>query len=184
MDAEDDDNEEIGKGRPPSASQFKPGQSGNPKGRPKGKRPKNPEDVVLDQMVTVREDGIDRQVRADQAFLLFLGSQGLASGGPIARLLMEALELMPTRSKREHRTKVIFSVYPEQGDVRHAVRNLGMATLMDPHRATAYVRLEKWIVEDALERLGECELSREEQEIVVAATRMPHKVRWPSWWTV
>ena len=27
---------EVGYGRPPRASQFKPGQSGNPKGRPKG----------------------------------------------------------------------------------------------------------------------------------------------------
>ena len=27
---------EVGYGRPPQAAQFKPGQSGNPKGRPKG----------------------------------------------------------------------------------------------------------------------------------------------------
>ena len=27
---------EVGYGKPPNASQFKPGQSGNPKGRPKG----------------------------------------------------------------------------------------------------------------------------------------------------
>jgi hypothetical protein len=29
--------EKVGPGRPPKSSQFKPGQSGNPKGRPKGK---------------------------------------------------------------------------------------------------------------------------------------------------
>ena len=28
----------IGYGRPPTSSQFQPGQSGNPKGRPKGAR--------------------------------------------------------------------------------------------------------------------------------------------------
>ncbi len=28
--------EKIGYGRPPKAGQFKPGQSGNPQGRPKG----------------------------------------------------------------------------------------------------------------------------------------------------
>ena len=29
---------EVGYGRPPSATRFQPGQSGNPKGRPKGTR--------------------------------------------------------------------------------------------------------------------------------------------------
>jgi hypothetical protein len=181
---DDDHNEEVGKGKPPSASQFKPGQSGNPSGRPRGKRSKNPEEIVLDQMVAVRENGVDRMMRADQAFLLFLTSEGLALGGPIARAAMEALEQLPSRSKQDERTTVIFLVYPEPGDVRHATRNLQMATLMDPHRPSAHIRLETWMVEAALARLGERRLTKEEQEIVVAATRMPHKVRWPDWWTV
>src|SRR5207237_8691001 len=32
------DGEGVGYGRPPSPSRFKPGQSGNPRGRPKGQR--------------------------------------------------------------------------------------------------------------------------------------------------
>lgn len=40
--------EAVGYGRPPRASQFKPGQSGNPKGRPKGS--KN-ESTILKQML-------------------------------------------------------------------------------------------------------------------------------------
>lgn len=33
---DDDDEEEVGYGKPPKAYRFKPGQSGNPSGRPKG----------------------------------------------------------------------------------------------------------------------------------------------------
>jgi hypothetical protein len=35
-------NYEVGYGRPPKGSQFTPGRSGNPKGRPKGARNKHP----------------------------------------------------------------------------------------------------------------------------------------------
>lgn len=42
------DDDEVGYGRPPKKSQFKKGQSGNPKGRPKGS--KNFQTIVSDIM--------------------------------------------------------------------------------------------------------------------------------------
>jgi len=44
--------------------------------------------------------------------------------------------------------------------------------------------LEPWIVEAALARLGKDRLTREEQETIYQATRMPSKVRWPDWWEI
>jgi hypothetical protein len=44
--------------------------------------------------------------------------------------------------------------------------------------------LEPWIVEAALARFGEKQLTPQEQEIVLKATRTPSKVRWPDWWAV
>lgn len=177
-----DSGDGVGKGRPPVGSQFKPGQSGNPRGRPKGKKSKRPEDAVLDQMVTVRENGIDRVLRADQAFILHLTSQGVAAGGAIARAALEALDKRPSKSAVGAPIKVVYGLYPEPGNVGGATRSLHITALLDPYRETAHLRLETWIVEAALARLGERQLTTAEQEAVFAATRMPHKVRWPAWW--
>ncbi|CAO4155666.1 DUF5681 domain-containing protein [Methylorubrum extorquens] len=54
---------EVGYGRPPRATRFKPGQCGNPKGRPK--KPKNLNDAVereLDRIVVVREGGREKRL--------------------------------------------------------------------------------------------------------------------------
>jgi len=57
-----------------------------------------------------------------------------------------------------------------------------MAKKLDPYRETARMALAPWLVEAALARLCRI-LSPAEQRTVVAATRMPHKVRWPEWWS-
>jgi len=54
---------EVGYGKPPSASQFKPGQSGNVKGRPKGR--KNLKTLIkqaMTAMITVQEGSSGRHV--------------------------------------------------------------------------------------------------------------------------
>ena len=57
-----------------------------------------------------------------------------------------------------------------------------MAKKLDSYRETARMALEPWLVEAALAHLKGT-LSPAEQRIVVKATRTPHKVRWPKWWS-
>lgn len=68
------------------------------------------------------------------------------------------------------------------GSVTYALMPLRMAKKLDPHRETARMVLEPWLVEAALAQLPQ-PLSPADQRIIVKATRTPHKVRWPEWWS-
>ena len=60
----------VGYGRPPKASQFRPGNSGNPKGRPKGSRSVGALlKVAIEQKVAVTENGKTRRIPALEVML-------------------------------------------------------------------------------------------------------------------
>jgi len=44
------DGYEVGYGKPPRATRFQPGRSGNPRGRPKGSRKKRPGDALGEKL--------------------------------------------------------------------------------------------------------------------------------------
>ena len=72
----------------------------------------------------------------------------------------------------------------DPGSVSSAVERLRIGTKLDRYRETARMLLEPWIVEAALARFGEKQLTPQDQEVVLKATRTPSKVRWPNWWVV
>jgi uncharacterized protein DUF5681 len=179
-----DNKNKLGYGKPPTSSRFKKGQSGNPRGRPKGSRSELPYEAVLGQMVTVRRDGEERQVTAAQAFLLYLTKRGLEGDSAAASQSMSSIEnarnVRPQADQLGPSTIVVVPVSP--GSVNSALEPLRMGRKLDRFRDTARIILEPWIVQAALDRLGKRRLSLEEQKSVYRATRTPHKVTWPDWW--
>jgi hypothetical protein len=69
----------IGYRRPPVATRFKRGQSGNPRGRPKGSRNlANDLAAELEELITVREQGRARRVTKQRALIKSLMERALA----------------------------------------------------------------------------------------------------------
>lgn len=77
-----EDDYEVGYKKPPKQTQFKPGQSGNPKGRPKGSRSmsKIVEDL-LSKNVSVRVNGKERKMPFREAFIHRLAAR-VMDGSP------------------------------------------------------------------------------------------------------
>lgn len=175
----------AGYGKPPSATQFKKGQSGNPKGRPKNRHKSIPYDTVLGQMVTIREDGRERRVTAAQAFLLQLTQKGLAGDSAAARDALDAIE-NARLNRGDHvqniDTIILTSIGTGSDSILEPLRLAKKKYPADKNRVRW--ALKPWIVEAALKRLGEKQLSTEEQQEVWNATLTPSKVAWPDWWEV
>lgn len=101
---------EVGYGKPPMHSQFRKGQSGNPKGRPKGARTRAPD---LDQLASIIEEEAYREVplregerevrvpmvKAVVRALLVKGARGTARSAQVA---LELLRQIEDRKRKEH----------------------------------------------------------------------------------
>src|ERR1700737_502338 len=69
---------EVGYRKPPKASQFKAGQSGNPRGRPKGSANLATDlSAELGEQITVREGGEARRVSKQRALIKSLMAKAL-----------------------------------------------------------------------------------------------------------
>ena len=103
---------EVGYGKPPKARQFKPGQSGNPKGRPKGSRNVQPKATIVERLsslvlaeayrlIQIRDGGTLLEIPAVQAALRSLSVQAAQGKLGAQRMLLELVSLAEGERRRE-----------------------------------------------------------------------------------
>jgi hypothetical protein len=83
----------VGYRKPPTQNRFRPGQSGNPKGRPKGALGvRSLVNSALDETVRVAENGKARSIRKRQAILLAMIAKAIKGDVRAAVLIMRLME--------------------------------------------------------------------------------------------
>jgi Family of unknown function (DUF5681) len=96
----------VGYGRPPRAHQFRPGQSGNPRGRPKGA--KNEATILhelLNRKINIREAGASRKISILEGILLRFTEDALKGNVKTAAFLFNrysAIGAAETESESKH----------------------------------------------------------------------------------
>jgi hypothetical protein len=94
--------ERVGYRRPPVGTRFRPGQSGNPRGRPKGAR--NLSTVVaaaLSERVAVNENGHRRRITKLEAAVKQLVNRAASGEARATQLLLALVQANETRPARQ-----------------------------------------------------------------------------------
>lgn len=87
-----DESEKVGYGRPPIASRFKKGVSGNPSGKRKPRATLSQRlDRILAEKVQVTEGGTSKRMDKEEVFLRQMVTRGIAGDRQFGRLLLEYL---------------------------------------------------------------------------------------------
>ena len=113
------DDEPVGYGKPPKASRFQKGRSGNPSGRPK--RTRTQLEVTrreLAQKVTITENGRKRRLTKAELFTKQLVTKAMKGEAPAMRMLLRVNELMDAEALRDGETAI------SDKDQRNADRNV------------------------------------------------------------
>ena len=91
---------EVGYKKPPRETRFKKGQSGNPKGRPKGSKNFGSQVAsTFARKISVHEKGKERRISMAEAILLKLTAKAIAGDMTATRLAISLLQVSHEEGK-------------------------------------------------------------------------------------
>jgi hypothetical protein len=179
-------------GGPSSGGRFKPGKSGNPKGRPKKavETRVSAFDVVIDRTLTITRNGEAREVTMEEALQHRTYQDAIAGKRMAQREVLKWIRKreawITERGSKKERREIKFVVSDDPMNALDALLILGIATPDDDvqkyGQKDKYRRalLEPWAVQAALDRRRSATpLTEKERTEILRCTRDKSSLRWP-----
>jgi hypothetical protein len=171
------------------SGRFQKGQSGNPAGRPKARRPHvSAFDVVFDKTLTVSQNGVDREFTVDEALQLKTYQAALKGSKMAVRAVLKMIEkrelaLVAHAPKFEPPKSVPYTLIHDSDSANEAMTLLGIASIEEAPDGIGWghrkMKLETWAAQAAISRPGRRSLSQKNMDDAKLLTKNPDKLRWP-----
>ncbi|WP_373085273.1 DUF5681 domain-containing protein [Sneathiella sp.] len=179
------------RGRPPVSGRFKPGHSGNRKGRPKSRaKPQTSPaiEVILDKTLTVTRNGVLREITVEEALQQGVLQDAIEGNRSAQREVLKWIIKRDTYLAAENRRKSPKGATTLQsddpGNADDALLLLEITDLdpthEDYHEPRPQMLLEPWAVQAALSRRrGGKKLTKNDLSEIRRCTRDPDSLHWP-----
>lgn len=169
------------------SGRFAKGQSGNPAGRPKKRRPHNSAfDIIFDKSLTVTQSGVERELTVDEALQLQTYQAALKGSRMAVRSVLKMIEkreaalakLVPAPT-----SNVKLEMEYDADNANEAMLLLGICDHdeqppgMGP--GARRLRLATWATQAGISRPGRRRLSERDVEDIKRQTLNPEKLKWP-----
>lgn len=166
-----------------SATRFKPGQSGNPQGRPR--KPRRPDisafEIVLDKRMTATIGGKERELTVEEVLQQHTLREALAGKRMAIRKVLKMIEkrevALAKKSGVTPRSKIKVERHHCADNANEAMRILGVAE-PDPGFPSRW-KIHAWAAQAALSRPGKHKFIDKEVKNIKFFTFDSDKLRWP-----
>lgn len=163
-------------------SRFQPGQSGNPKGRPR--RPRRPHvsafEIILDKTLTTTRNGKECEATVEEALQQQTFKDALAGKRMAIRKVLKMIEKREKALGQKHvapRHKIEVKHHYHADNANEALRILGIAE-PEPGFPSRW-KVLTWATQAALSRPGRKKFDSREVDQIMFFTFDPDTLKWP-----
>lgn len=171
-----------------SDTRFRKGQSGNPAGRPKARRPNiSAFDIIFDKTLTVTQNGVERELTVDEALQLQTYQAALKGSKMAIRHILKMIEkreVALARTRKAPPLRITTRFAHSSANAEEALVILGIAA-WDPEwdrdgTGPGRLKLANWATQAAISRPGRRKFDQRTINNIRMFTDDADKLRIPS----